>query len=263
MPDTRPAPPPGDDRRKNRGEILFSPVDLLDLAGGGIVGMAMDADHPARSVVTYGQGITRTLRQIAQVIPCFTPHSMIATIKGEIPAGQIRQGDCVLTRDNGYQPVTWAGQKHMTLPDLCDAPHLRPVLIRKGALGHGRPLRDLVVSPNHRVLVVSASARLYFDESEVLVAAKYMVGQPGITSVPVSAVTFIHFLCARHELVLSDGAWTETFQPGDQTLQGVDARQRAELFTLFPDLATYVGCDRYRSARKPLRRGEAGVILAA
>jgi hypothetical protein len=69
-------------------------------------------------------------------------------------------------------------------------------------------------------------------------------------------------MCETHEIVLSDGAWTESFQPGDDTLQGIDADQRAELFLLFPELATKEGLRRYRAARKTLQQTEAGLITA-
>lgn len=37
---------------------------------------------------------------------------------------------------------------------------------------------------------------------------------------------------------MADAAWSEGFQPGIRTLNGVDADQRGELFKLFPELDT-------------------------
>lgn len=42
------------------------------------------------------------------------------------------------------------------------------------------PAWDMMVSPNHRVLVNSDMAQLYFEENEVLVAAKHLVGSQGL-----------------------------------------------------------------------------------
>ncbi len=50
-------------------------------------------------------------------------------------------------------------------------------------------------------------------------------------------VTYIHLLFDAHELIEADGAWTESFQPADRTLDGMDAAQRAEIEALFPELA--------------------------
>src|SRR5690606_23699943 len=109
---------------------------------------------------------------------------------------------------------------------------LQPILIKQGALGHGLPERDMMVSPNHRLLIASDRTQLYFDEHEVLVAAKHLVGSEGIHAVEAIGVTYLHFLFDRHEVVLSNGAWTESFQPGDRTLKGMGNAQRHEIFQL-------------------------------
>ena len=50
----------------------------------------------------------------------------------------------------------------------------------------------------------------------------------------------------RHEVVLSNGAWTESFQPGDYSLKGIGNAQRSEIFELFPELQTAEGLEGYR-----------------
>ncbi len=42
----------------------------------------------------------------------------------------------------------------------------------------------------------------------------------------------------RHEVVLSNGAWTESLQPGDGTFEGTGKAQRIEIRALFPELKT-------------------------
>ncbi len=49
----------------------------------------------------------------------------------------------------------------------------------------------------------------------MLVAAKHMAGWAGIHVVDAPSATYVHFMFNHHELVLSNGAWTESFQPGD------------------------------------------------
>ena len=119
----------------------------------------------------------------------------------------------------------------------------------------------MIVSPNHRVLVVSDKGKRHFGESEVLIAAKHLTRMKGVTPIDLPTATYIHFMCETHEIVLSDGAWTETFQPGDDTLQGIDADQREELFLLFPELATKEGLRRYRAARKTLQQTDDAVMI--
>lgn len=241
--------------------LRYGRCDLLNLTGPQVKKIAFEPDAPDASRVTYGCGTTLTYAQIAQVIPCFTPGTRIATPKGEKPVESLKIGDRVVTRDNGIRHITWAGQKTMQMQDLQISASMRPVLIRAGALGQGLPERDMIVSPNHRVLVVSDKAKRHFRESEVLIAAKHLTHLKGITPAAQPRATYIHFMCETHEIVLSDGAWTESFQPGDDTLQGIDADQREELFLLFPELATKEGLRRYRAARKTLQQTNDAVMI--
>ena len=238
-----------------------SDIDVLDLTGAGVDFITYTPGDPESGIVTFTDGTTMTFSEIENVIPCFTPGTRIATPKGERRAETLQVGDRVLTRDNGIQFITWVGQKNLNTEDLELSPNMRPVMIRAGALGNGLPERDMTVSPNHRVLIVSEMAQLYFAESEVLVSAKHMTKMKGVETVKTQQSTYIHFMCENHEIVLSDGAWTETFQPGDYSLKGVDADQREELFQLFPELATREGLRNYRAARKSLKKHESRLIL--
>ena len=73
-------------------------------------------------------------------------------------------------------------------------------------------------------------------------------------------VTYIHVMFDQHEVILSDGAWTESFQPGDQTLGGFDKEQRDEIFKLFPSLKGEKGRRAYGSARQSLKAFEARTL---
>lgn len=192
-----------------------------------------------------------------EVCPCFTPGTQIATQHGEIAVETLRVGDRVVTRDNGLQEIRWIGKVRMFLQDLQAAPHLLPVLIRQGALGRGLPERDLVVSPNHRVLVAGDRTSLLFREPEVLVAAKHLSGGQSVQTVESSGTTYIHILFDRHEVILSNGAWTESFEPNDVSLKAVGNAQRLEIFELFPALTAERGDTRFLPARRILTKKDA------
>ncbi|PFG63357.1 Ca2+-binding RTX toxin-like protein [Thioclava sp. ES.031] len=248
--------------------------DTLDLQGAGplrVHSTVTDYD-PVSGVSTYagtvdfldGSGnVTGTLEfsNMEDIIPCFTPGTLIATPRGEVPVETLREGDKVLTRDNGIQEVRWAGRAEMSRERLQHAPHLKPVLIRKGSLGNDLPERDMMVSPNHRMLVANDKTALYFEEHEVLVAAKHLVANRGVDTVETLGTSYLHFMFDRHEVLLANGSWTESFQPGDQTLGGMGNSQRQEIFEIFPDLQTAKGRDSYHAARKTLKKHEANVLL--
>ncbi|QYX58566.1 Hint domain-containing protein [Roseovarius sp. SCSIO 43702] len=243
--------------------------DTLDLTGAGdfeIVDRTVDPDGNSisgRINFLDGDGnttSTMTFQEIERIIPCFTPGTLIATPKGERKVEDLEIGDRVITRDNGLQEIRWVGRRDLKGAELLQAPQLRPVLIRAGALGRGLPETDLLVSPNHRVLINNEKSALYFEDREVLVAAKHLTGLEGVDPVDTDEVSYIHFMFDQHEVVLSNGAWTESFQPGEQTLGDMDDASREEIYTLFPELRHAEGVNAYQAARRSLRKHEAQLL---
>ncbi|MGV6811237.1 MAG: Hint domain-containing protein [Brevirhabdus sp.] len=244
--------------------------DTLDLSGsdapGGYHVVTYDA-NPENGTVEYfdngGASLgTVTFSNIENVI-CFTPNTMIATPRGEVRIQDLREGDKVITRDNGMQEIRWIGHKPLAAADLEAQPHLKPILIKAGSLGENLPERDMMVSPQHRMLVANERTSLYFEEREVLVAAKHLLKADGIERAQVPSTTYIHMLFDQHEVVLANGAWTESFQPGDYSMGGLGQAQRNEIFALFPELKQTAGLDAYVAARPTLKGREAAVLFEA
>lgn len=170
-------------------------------------------------------------------VVCFGADALIETDRGPIAAGDLAVGDMVRTRDAGMQAIRWIGGNSLTAAQLVANPNLRPIRIRAGALGEGLPLADLVVSPQHRVLVRSRIAQKMFGTDEVLVAAKQLCLLDGIDiAEDLDCVTYVHFLFDDHQIVFSNGAETESLFTGDVALNSVGPAALEEILTLFPQL---------------------------
>ncbi|WP_170562307.1 Hint domain-containing protein [Ruegeria atlantica] len=173
------------------------------------------------------------------VVPCFTAGTLIETPNGTRPIEALAVGDEVMTMDRGPQRIRWIGARALTGQELSEKPKLRPIRIAAGALGRGLPQRDLLVSPQHRMLVRSAIAIRMFDTSEILVAAHALVGVPGITvEENAESVEYFHMLFEQHEIVFAEGAPSESLFAGAEALRTVPLAARAEMLELFPALAT-------------------------
>ncbi|MGL4822623.1 MAG: Hint domain-containing protein, partial [Plesiomonas shigelloides] len=88
-------------------------------------------------------------------VPCFARGTMIRTENGEVAVEDLVAGDMVYTADRGYQPVRWIGSRRIGSAELMAFPKLRPIRIAAGALGEALPSKELVVSPQHRILISS------------------------------------------------------------------------------------------------------------
>ncbi|SMG55913.1 MULTISPECIES: Hint domain-containing protein [unclassified Paracoccus (in: a-proteobacteria)] len=170
-------------------------------------------------------------------VPCFAGSTLIETDHGQCCIEDLRPGNLIQTADNGMQPIRWIGSIKLDARALAANPKLRPIRIRAGALGNGTPSSDLVLSPQHRVLVRSRIAQKMFGATEVLVAARQLLLLDGIDiATDLTEVEYFHMLFDRHEVVISNGALTESLYTGAQALQAVGKAARDEIFTLFPQL---------------------------
>jgi len=174
--------------------------------------------------------------------PCFTPGTMIRVRGGTKPVEEIMVGDLVKTLDRGVQPVRWVGAVKLGGAALQANPTFRPVVIRKDAFGAGRPRRDMMVSPQHRVLLDGWQAELICGAPQVLAAAAHLVNDCNVRVAPLAdEVTYIHLQFDQHEIVESDGLLTESLYAGPMALKSLPKESRAELEALFPGL-TSGGC---------------------
>lgn len=207
-------------------------------------------------------GLKQNFKSLQPICICFAAGTMIATDRGEIAVEALAPGDLVRTRDAGLQPVRWIGRRPLSAAELERAPNLRPIRIRAGALGAGTPAADLIVSPQHRILVRSKIAVRMFGAEEVLVAAKQLLQLEGIDiAEDMAGVTYVHFLCDDHQVVFSNGAETESLYTGAQALKAVGPAARAEIFALFPELRDRDPADLPQPARV-LASGRMGRRLA-
>ncbi len=245
---------------RDDGDPLTLEGDTLDLGFDAdmstlnITSTTVNADGNTSyaGTVTMDDGTLLAFSEIENII-CFTPGTQIATPKGARDIASLKVGDLVVTRDHGLQPIRWIQQR--TVPAI---DRFAPIRIRPGVVT-GQD-RDLLVSPQHRMMFQGYRAELLFGESEVLVAAKHLVDGIHVTQDAGGTVTYIHMMFDEHEVVYAEGAATESFHPGDVGLTAVSDPAREELFALFPALRT--NANGYgQTARRCLKRHECDLLV--
>lgn len=195
-------------------------------------------------------------------VACFLRGTMIATERGERAIETLEPGDKVFTKDHGFQPIRWIGQSTISRRKLLNAAHLRPVLIPAGAMGAGLPIRDLRVSPQHRVLLEGPAVQLHLGLEEALAPAISLTGRNGIRVIDdCRPVEYFHMMFERHEVVFGEGLASESFMVGATIRDEMDAAQLAEIVEIFPELGTgeWQGLT---PARPILRRFEVAALAA-
>lgn len=240
------------------GKILL----MSNYGGSGIQGYAATIPFVAGVTYTVGNFVSGEPVPYADLlaVPCFAGGTIIRSDNGDRRIEDLRCGDMVATRDHGLQPIRWIGSRPLSGQVLAAHPKLRPIRIKAGALGHSTPSSDLLVSPQHRVLVRSKIAQKMFGTPEVLVAAKQLVMLDGIDIADdVESVEYFHILFDQHEVVISNGAETESLYTGPEALRSVGKAAQEEIFTLIPELR---GRDYVPEGARVLATGRMGRRLA-
>lgn len=205
------------------------------------------------------QGITGGLTYDQTNVPCFTEGTMIDIGGREVPIESLKVGDVVQTLDHGLQEIRWIGRRRLGLTEMMTMPNLVPIRIAEGALDGRLPREPLLLSPQHRVLLRSKIAERMVEEREVLAAAKHLTDVDGIeTAFDLNEVTYFHLLFDRHEIIRSNGCWTESLYTGPMALDALGSEAVAEIHSLFPELK-----DGAPEPARPLLKGGTARKLAA
>ena len=183
-----------------------------------------------------GTGLVKDFSLTADFV-CFAEGTGILTNRGERCVEALQVGDLVQTMDAGLQPIRWIGCKYVSGEALVRRPKLRPVLIEAGALAEGMPAEDLIVSPQHRVLLRSKILQRVFGEGDALVPAVKLLGLDGVRQIEEDAgVTYWHLLFDAHQIVFANGAAAESLLLGKQALKMVSQEALEEITALFPQI---------------------------
>ena len=168
--------------------------------------------------------------------PCFVGGTRIETPQGPRLVEDLRVGDLVLTSDGGPQPILWLGSRLISKQDGEMTRKMQPILLHKNSVAPGVPNRDLLVSPQHHILLHGTVASVLFGQDEVLCAAKNLINGTTIRRADLENVRYHHILFSNHQVVTSHGIESESLYPGHVGMAGFCDQTRSELLSLFPEL---------------------------
>ena len=200
-------------------------------------------------------GNTDTALVEVNQVPCFAKGTLIETTEGFVKVEDLHAGSLILTRDDGPQPIRWIGNRSVR----ATGDH-QPIRLRKGQFG---ATQDLLLSPQHRILVEGYWSELLFGELEVLVKAKDLLNDLSVRpDTTLTRVTYYHMMFDRHQIVCANGVECESYLPGPSTMKGFDRQTQAEILQLFPKMAPD-GSGYSQAARAIIKSREAAPLLAA
>jgi hypothetical protein len=135
--------------------------------------------------------------------PCYVTGTRIRILRRltiqDVLVEHLRVGDVALTASGKPRPIRWIGSR--SYPSLTAPQADRPVRIKAGALVDNVPARDLLVSPDHALMV-----------DGLFVAAGHLVNGTSITrGEMVRDLTYWHVELDIHDMLVAEGAAAESF----------------------------------------------------
>jgi hypothetical protein len=134
-------------------------------------------------------------------VTCYASGTQIAVRAGERPIETLRIGDLVRTASGALRAIRWIGRRNYSAPFFASNEHVHPIRFRAGALGRGLPRRDLLVSPEHAMLL----------DGMLVPANRLLNGNTILQEHGMDCVDYVHVELDTHDVLLAEGAPCETF----------------------------------------------------
>ncbi|ACL57047.1 Hint domain-containing protein [Methylobacterium nodulans] len=134
-------------------------------------------------------------------VPCYMTGTLIRTTRGDVAVEELAIGDIVVTAAGLERPIRWIGHRAYTGRFANANPDVLPICFKAGSLADGTPARDLWVSPKHAMFLDGC-----------LIPAVHLVNGVTITTAErVDSVEYWHVELDRHDVLLAEGAPSESF----------------------------------------------------
>jgi len=158
-------------------------------------------------------------------VACYGLGTLIETAAGDVTVESLAIGDLVRTMSGTLRPIKWIGTRSYAGRFITMNRDVLPVVFKAGSLGENSvgeamPRRDLLISPHHA---------MYIDG--LLIEAKDLINGVSIVQASsVERVDYFHIELESHDVIVAEGAFSETFIDDDSRAMFHNAMEYRALY---------------------------------
>ncbi|RZJ43127.1 MAG: Hint domain-containing protein, partial [Brevundimonas sp.] len=153
-------------------------------------------------------------------IACYLTGTAIRTANGDVAVERLSIGDKLVTASGQSRPIKWIGRRSYARRFANGNKDVLPVCFKAGSISDNVPARDLHVSPKHAMFI-----------DGVLIAAERLVNGVTVTqATEVDEVTYWHIELDSHDVLIAEGAASESFVDDNSRAMFHNAAEFAELY---------------------------------
>jgi hypothetical protein len=200
----------------NVGSSAVTPTNFLDfksqslsvvgtnIHSGAVLDLTGITNAPRTWFVDWGSDGAGGTELFLSSVTCFASGTRVLTATGERLVESLMQGDIVLTLSGDEllaQPVKWIGRRRIDLATHPRPETVAPIRIQRGAFTDNMPHSDLLVSPDHAIMVDGR-----------LICARQLVNGTTIRQEKAwSSVEYFHVELDTHAILLAEGLRAESY----------------------------------------------------
>jgi hypothetical protein len=158
---------------------------------------------------------------------CYCAGTLIATAHGDVPVEDLKFGDNLVTGSGTLRPIKWIGRRSYGGRFIAGSKDILPVCIKAGALADNVPRRNLWISPHHAMFI-----------DGLLIEARHLVDGTSIVQAKrADTVSYFHVELDTHDVIVAEGALSETYMDEDNRGMFQNAGEYETLFSGVPAFA--------------------------